>query len=823
MRKYFTKALKRTLGLTVILLSLNLYSQGRYASQQQQITLKGIIVEKETQQVLEYATVVMQHVKTKKLTGGITNSEGIFTFEVNPGVYDISFEFIGFKKVKLSNQKITANHDFGIIKLAADTQNLDEVEIIAEKTTVEIKLDKKIYNVGKDMTVKGGTASDVLENVPSVTVDQDGTISLRGNDNVTIFINGKPSALAGINGSDALRQLPAEAIAKVEVITSPSARYDAEGSGGIINIILRRSKLSGFNGSTQLNLGNPDRIGVNANLNYRTKKFNFFTNTAFNYRQSPGSSTIRQENLNNTGGEHFLDEDRRFARENNSFNSLAGIEYYLSKKSSITATLFYRKSGRKNTTINNSDKFFLDRTLSASSLRIDRRNRDNETSEYSLNYTKSFKKDDDHKLSFDFKLDESTQFEDGIVIENNIFPTTELIDQEFVITDVYRRNLLLQGDYVLPIKKDGRFEFGFKNTFNTLITDFVVDTLNASGVRVSDANFTNKLDYSENILAIYTQYGTKFNKISFLFGLRMEITDANIDLVTTNENFDKNYTEFFPTININYEVSDTESFTIGYNRRIRRPRSRFINPFPSRSSATNLFSGNPDINPSYTNSYEIGYLNRLNKLTINSSIYYRFSTDVFTFISEETGDFTSDGIPIILRMPVNLSTNTRYGFELAFNYNPTKKWRINSSFNLFNSQTRGDFNGRNFDADNTTWFTRFSSKVTLPKDIDFQTTFFYRGPSETAQSKRDGMFSTNISFSKDLFKQKATLTVNVSDVFNSRKFSGTNFTPTTVSKSDFQWRRRSVNLAFTYRFNQKKKRQRQQRRDDNGGDEEFGG
>ena len=174
-------------------------------------------------------------------------------------------------------------------------------------------------------------------------------------------------------------------------------------------------------------------------------------------------------------------------------------------------------------------------------------------------------------------------------------------------------------------------------------------------------------------------------------------------------------------------------------------------------------------------------------------------------------------------MPVNLSTNTRYGFELAFNYNPTKKWRINSSFNLFNSQTRGDFNGRNFDADNTTWFTRFSSKVTLPKDIDFQTTFFYRGPSETAQSKRDGMFSTNISFSKDLFKQKATLTVNVSDVFNSRKFSGTNFTPTTVSKSDFQWRRRSVNLAFTYRFNQKKKRQRQQRRDDNGGDEEFGG
>jgi len=494
----------------------------------------------------------------------------------------------------------------------------------------------------------------------------------------------------------------------------------------------------------------------------------------------------------------------------------------LTKKSSITGSVFYSKSGRKNNTFNNSNKLFIDHTLSSSSARTEKTNRDDATTEYSFNYTKNFKKTD-HKLTFDTKLDESTQFSDGGILENNTFPNTDLIDQEFITTDVYRRNLLLQGDYVLPIKKDSRYEFGFKSDFNTITTNYELDTLNLAGIRVSDANFSNLLNYSQNVHAVYTQYGTKIKKISFLLGLRMEITDAKIRLVTTNENFDKNYTELFPTININYELSDKENFTIGYNRRIRRPRSRFINPFPSQSSATNLFSGNPDLNPAYTSSYEIGYLNKISKLTLSSSIYYSHTTNNFTFVSEETGNFTQDGIPIIIRKPINLSTDSRYGFELGLNYNPSRKWRFNSSFNLFRQQTRGDFNGRNFDADNTSWFTRMSSKVTLPAAIDFQTTLFYRGPSKTAQSERNGMFSTNLSFSKDLLKKKGTLTFNVSDLFNSRKFSGTNFTQSTISKSDFQFRQRSVNLAFSYPFNQKNKRQRsQQKQNDNGG-EEFGG
>lgn len=735
---------------------------------------------------------------------------------------NISFEFIGFKKIILKNQQITTDRDFGTITLETDSENLDEVEIIADKSTVEIKLDKKIYNVGKDMTVKGGTVTDVLENVPSVTVDQDGAISLRGNDNVTILINGKPSGMVGMNGTNALKQLPAEAIEKVEVITSPSARYDAEGTGGIINIILRRSKITGFNGSIQLNLGNPSRTGLNANLNYRTKKINLFTNSSFDKRQSPGTSTVQQENFANFGGEHFLDENRFSKRDRNNVNSLIGLELYLPKNSSLIGTVLFSGSDDKNNTFNTSDKFFENHTLSASSIRNNDSKQDENSTEYALSYTKNFKKAD-HKLTLDIKLENSNELSDGTVIETNTFPLINITAREFELTDKYQRNLLLKGDYVLPIKDDGRFEFGFRSTFDKNITDYQVDTLNTSGVRVSDPNFSNILKYNENINAIYSQFGTKFSKLSFLMGLRMEISDIKINLITNNQNFDKNYTKLFPTLNFNYELSDKENFTLGYNRRIRRPRSRFINPFPSRTSATNLFSGNPDINPTYTSAYELGYLNRMNKLTVSSSIYYNHSTGNFTFVVQETGDFTSDGIPILIRMPINLATENRYGFELGLNYTPIKKWRINTSFNLFKSETRGDFNGRNYDADNTSWFTRFSSKLTLPSAIDFQTTFFYMGPSNTAQGTRDAMFMANLAFSKDILKEKGTLTLNVSDLFNSSKYSGTSYTATTFSKTEFRWRQRNVNLAFSYRFNQKKKFQRPQQGGQDDGGEDFGG
>jgi hypothetical protein len=469
-------------------------------------------------------------------------------------------------------------------------------------------------------------------------------------------------------------------------------------------------------------------------------------------------------------------------------------------------------------------------------LRFDPELEDDKTIQYSVNYDKKFKKDG-HKLTFDFQYEDSAEDENSLINQDGF-------DIEKVRTLEDQERILLQSDYVLPIGENTQIEFGYRGNFNNLDTDYRIDTLNRStGFFGIDESLSNNLIYKENINAVYSQIGSKVKKFSYLLGLRLEATRITIDQITTNDKKAKNYASLFPTVNLGYEINDKQSITFGYNRRIRRPRSRFINPFPSRSSATNLFQGNPDINPSISDGVDLGYLNRFGKLTLNTSIYFQRATDAFSFVSLATNDFyifnlnrtinindenfddfdeAYDLIPVIKRTPINLATNDRYGFEFTLTYNPSRKWRINGNFNLFKSVTKGDFEGENFDADNTSWFIRMNNKVTLPGKIDWQTRIFYRGPSENAQNKSEGILSTDLAFSKDLFNEKASLAFNIRDVFNTRKRKSETFTSTFVGTSEFQWRERSFNLSFTYRFNQKKKRQ-QQRNDIDGGDgEEFG-
>ncbi len=805
--------MKIKIAIIFLLLSITLHAQ-RPTTNVKKYVITGKVIDKDTKQPLEYATIVLTSVKSKKVTGGLTDKDGNFNVEVNNGVYKISFEFISFKSYKLSNKAISSDTNLGVISLATDSENLNEVVVIAERTTVEIRLDKKIYNVGKDLTVRGGTVSDVLDNVPSVSVDVEGNVALRGNDNVRILINGKPSGLVGLNSTDALRQLPADAIERVEVITSPSARYDAEGTAGILNIILRRSKIQGLNGAISTNIGYPKSGGISGNVNYRTGDFNFFTTSGYNYREVPGNSFTSSEFINTTPST-FLEETREFDRIRKGLSINTGIEWYVNKTSSITAAVVFRESDNESNTVNNiSQRDLLGNETNT--LRLDPELEDDKTVQFSVNFDKNFNVDG-HKLTFDFQYEDSAEEENSLINQDGV-------DVEKVTTIEDQERILFQTDYVLPIGEKTQFEFGYRGNFNTLDTDYTV-AINENGSFLLDTDLSNNLIYKEYVNAVYSQYGSKFEKFSYLIGLRLESTRITIDQVTTNDRQIKSYANLFPTINLGYEMNDKESLTLGYNRRIRRPRSRFINPFPSRSSATNLFQGNPDIDPSISDGFDLGYLNRFGKLTLNTSVYFQHANDAFSFISqdtEETVDLNGQLVPIIRRTPINLATNDRYGFEFTLTYNPSRKWRINGNFNLFKSITKGDFEGENFDADNTSWFVRFNNKVTLPGEIDWQTRLSYRGPSENAQNKREGIFSTNMAFSKDIFKEKASLAFNISDLFNTRKRKSETFTPTFTGISEFQWRERSFNLSFTYRFNQKKKRQSQRGGNDGGEGEEFG-
>jgi outer membrane receptor protein involved in Fe transport len=299
----------------------------------------------------------------------------------------------------------------------------------------------------------------------------------------------------------------------------------------------------------------------------------------------------------------------------------------------------------------------------------------------------------------------------------------------------------------------------------------------------------------------------------------MENTDRKINLLQTNENFDKNFTEFFPTVNLGLELSDSENLTLGYNRRLGRAGHWFLNPFESRTSETNVRKGNVDLDPTYTNAFDFGYLKRWEKLTLNTSLYYQHAINNIEMIQmDEVRNVNGVPTDIIISSPINLSSQDRYGFEFTTNYNPIKWWKITNSFNFFKSLTDGEFIGKSYDNENVSWFTRLESRISLPGKIDWQTSGMYRGPSESAYNKTKGMFGMNLAFSKDVLKEKGTLALNVSDVFNTRKRVSTNYTDRTIMESEFQWRKRQVMLNFTYRFNEKKKPQRQQR-EDNGGEE----
>lgn len=810
------------------------------------ITISGTVLDQETNQPLEYATLVLQSIDNPdRVTGGITDLDGKFSVETTPGKYNARVEYISYKTQQLPNKTFEESTDLGTIKLSLDVAQLNEVDVVGERTTVEVRLDKKIYNIGKDLTTSGATISDALSNVPSVNVDIDGGISLRGNENVRILINGKPSALAGFGSTEALQQLPADAIEKVEVITSPSARYDAEGTAGILNIILKREKTLGFNGSINMYAGHPTNAGITANANLRTDKFNFFTTIGYRYREGPGNGFFDTRYFD-PRQDAFLDsiaydrniEDRDIDRINRGINANFGIEYFFNKQSSITGSYFLRTGSDEDLTTNIND-YLLNNAPQVGTTRSELETEKDNTHQISLNYINRFD-DDGQVLTADFQYSVDTENQNGFISEpvryNNTANKDISIPREETSTIEDQTEYLIQSDYVLPFGEDSQFEAGYRGNFENQVTDYSLLQENESGNLEVNVNQTNIFDYTQNVHALYSQYGSKFGDFNFLLGLRMESTQlkGKIESQLTEEelqdefsfpidtDFDNNYTGLFPTVNLIFEFNEKENVSLGYNRRINRPRSWFLNPFPSRSSRTNIFQGNPNLRPAFSNAFDLGYLKRWDKLTLTSSIYYQIESDAFQRVQEQvfiTGPGGSQ-VEVVRNIPFNLATNDRTGAELGLLYNPFKWLRLNGSVNYFSFNLNGEFNGVNYSQSNNSWFGRFSSKVTLPWKIDWQTNAFYRGASDEVQGRSDGILSINLAFSKDFLNDNATISLNVQDLLNSRKRSSFTTTDFYDQDSEFQWRQRQLRVSFIYRINEQKKRGRPEREDD-GGEGEF--
>jgi ferric enterobactin receptor len=810
-----------TRKFTLLLLGALIFSlNGLLAQDAEQALIRGTVLESETSEPLGFANVSVVIAGTDSLiSGGTTNFEGQFEIPVPIGVYDVKINFLSYQaaiieKVAVTDEQPTQN--LGAVNLVPDAQVIDEVEVVAEKSQLQIGLDKRVFNVGQDLSRTGGSAADLLDNIPSVAVDQDGNVSLRGSQGVRILVNGRPSGLVGLGDTQGLQLMQSNMIDRVEIITNPSAKYEAEGTVGIINIILKKERREGLNGAFDVNTGIPHNHGVGVNLNLRKNFFNLFGNFGVRYRErTGGGETFQQFTRADTTFFTNLDRDNR--RTDLGGRMQIGADFFLNPTNILTTSFMYRKGRDKSfneTVYRDYDDNFL---LSEITERIDEEGENEQSLEYSLNYEKKFKKEE-QRLTASVRYESDNEVESSDIIEQLVNENREPIGSDPLfqrsVNDEKQSELLLQADYVHPFGKEGKIEAGFRSSFRKINNDYTVEEQNNAGEWELLTRFSNDFDYDENIHAVYGTIGNKFGRISLQGGLRAELSDIRTALRETNEVNDRSYLNLFPSVFVGYEFPADQTVQVSYSRRIRRPRFWYLNPFFSFSDNRNIRSGNPNLNPEFSDSYEITYIKYWGNTSVTGSAYYRHTTDVMDRITTVLNDSTT------LSQPQNLLERDDYGLEAIVSTEIDKWWRLNGSFNFFRAITDGGDLGEEYSADTYSWTGRINSRMKLWKKLDLQLMFNYRGPENRPQGKRKALAYLDAGLSLDIFGGNGTLDLNLRDVFNSRRYRFITDIPGLYSEGNFRWRRQqSVTIGLTYRLNQQKRRGD---RGDRGGDFENG-
>ena len=740
------------------------------------------------------------------ISGAVSGEDGRFEISIKPGSYFLKITSLSFEEKIIPEAEVTdKNINLGTIILKSSDKLLEEVVIQGEKSAMELSLDKRVFNVGQDLANAGGTATDILRNVPSVAVDVEGNISLRGSNSVRILIDGKPSGLVS-NGGRGLEQLQAGSIERIEVITNPSARYEAEGMSGIINIVLKKERKEGINGSFDLITGHPANYGAAANVNYRRKNLNFFVNYTASYRNVPSRNALYQE---------FYQDDTTYITVQNSThrlngmynNARGGLDYFFNEKNVLTASYTWRISKGKRY----SDFYYKDYLFSTDNLqRLTHRTQDEtETepnSEYALSYKKTFAREG-HELSADVRYLDNWESSDQIFTEQSTLPDgsdsgiPDLLQKS--LNDETEKQFLLTLDYVHPFGKEGKAEAGLRSSTRDMHNDFSVTEQHMNGSWFELDSLTNNFLYEENIHAVYGIFSNKINKLSYQAGLRAEWTGVTTSLLKTNEVNPREYANLFPSAHLTYELPNENSLQISYSRRVRRPQYNDLSPFMTYSDRRNYFSGNPDLNPEFSDSFEAGHIKYFQNGSLSSSLYYRYTTGKIVRIRRIDRQGFSNF------RPENLALENSYGAELMATYNPYKWWRLDGSLNFFQASIDGSNLSDEYKSNTYSGFSRLSSRFTFWEKVDFQLRGNYEAPQKTPQGHRKSLATLNLATNKDVLKGKGTITLTVMDVFNSRRyrsvFEGADF----YTEINSQGRLRQLNLTFNYRLNQKKKKEKE--------------
>lgn len=794
--------------LLVILLTIatssQTYAQHDERDEKDISEIVGRIIDEETQSGLEFATVALLNSRDSSIvSGAVTDTLGRFSIKVESGVYHLRVDYFSYVSKFLPGVVLkdgVGRLDIGDIQLKTNVTALGDVEVTAERSRMELSLDKRVFNIGKDLANIGGSASDLLGNIPSITVDIDGALSFRGSSNVRILIDGKPSGLIGINSTQALQQFPANLIERVEIVSNPSARYDAQGQVGIINIILKKNRADGFNGSVDLATGYPFLSNASVNFNYRKKKFNYLAMYGFRYGTNPGQSFTQRTTTSPIY--ERLDQDQQMDRERKSHTFRGGIEYFLNDKTTFSTSLVYGKENSET----QSKLDFLAYDINGNLVGLRRRNALETEPESSVDYNFSFRRTfnkEGMELTADFQYEDETEEEGADISEQDLNLDGSPIGmdplEQISFTGERGKNTLAQVDFIQPLGKSIQFETGYRGTIRDITNNFSVRELNDLGEWIDQPGLVDNIHYKENVQAGYVLTNWKSDNMSLQVGLRVESTKITIVSEEGGDNIEKKFTNLFPSTHLTFDVGSESTLQLSYSKRVNRPDFWDLNPFSGILNSQNIRIGNPDINPEFTNSYELSHIKNMDMLSFTSGIYHRHTKDVIQRVTTfENGVTTS--------MPINLATRNSYGLELSVSSNPTEWMSLDADANFFRSITNGMFQGEDFGADAYSWSGRLNSNLKLGA-LNGQISFNYRAPQDSPQGRTLSVHNLDLGFNKDILNGKGTVSLRVRDLFNTRKrrneIVGNDFFQT----SEFQWQTRQLTAGFIFRINQKKKRQ----------------
>jgi outer membrane receptor protein involved in Fe transport len=782
--------------LLLLLLTTTAFAQD---NEQSSPSINGAIVDEQKNPVPFGNVAVHSAADSSLVTGGVSDDQGKFSVPVEPGDYFIKISFLSYEEEVIPNVTVGSSAiNLGVVTLKENSQVLEEVIVKGEKAAMELQLDKRVFNIEKDLSNVGRNASDILGNLPSVTVDVDGTVSLRGSDNVRILIDGKPSGLTS-RDPEALRMLQGNLIQSIEVITNPSSRYDAAGEVGIINIVLKKNQEKGINGSFSAKGGYPAEYGGSYSINLRRKNVNLFSSYGLEYDKRPGWGESYQKNSSPDNQFAYSQRNDR-DREELSHNFTIGMDYFFKDNSTLTGSLLYNIGDGLNTATTDYTDFDEDGSVMRTVRRGEREREDEENIEGTLSYKKEFQRKG-HTLTADFKWIKSVDNESTDYTES-INEGADSLQRSINFADEI--NWLFQVDYIHPFSKEGKLEAGFKTATRIINNDFGLEANDAGTVTwIPIEQYTNTLEYTERIHAAYLMASNTFGRFSAQGGVRGEITDISTELLSPYIRIPQDYFNVFPSASLSYKLQPNKTLQLSYSYRINRPHFRQLLPFSDFRDPRVLFGGNPALKPVYTNSIEAGYLLDWDYGSILSNVYYRNRKNVIERIIT-----APDSAGRSMVIPVNLSEENAYGVEFNFSLNIQDWWRINTNANFYRAITKGSYEGDVLESDTYTWTSRTTSRMTLFKKVDFQASFNYRAPRVTTQGKDRSMYSLDLGLSRDIFKGKGTITAGVRDLFNTRKRRAIIDREDYYSNSTFQWRSRQFSVTFTYRLNRAKERQR---------------